>query len=61
VVQLRNPVLAMLGILLILAWKNAGYLGLDRHLLAALGTPWSQLTLKTSATPASRPAVAPIR
>jgi thiosulfate dehydrogenase (quinone) large subunit len=55
-----NPVLAMLGILLILAWKNAGYLGLDHYLLPALGTPWSQPTLKTPATPASRPAVAPI-
>ena len=35
-----NPVLAVLGILLILAWKNAGYVGLDRFLLPALGTPW---------------------
>jgi thiosulfate dehydrogenase [quinone] large subunit len=35
-----NPVLAMLGILLILAWKNAGYLvfaaGFDDHRLALL-------------------------
>jgi thiosulfate dehydrogenase [quinone] large subunit len=36
-----NPVLALLGILLILAWKNAGYVGLDRFFLPALGTPWS--------------------
>jgi thiosulfate dehydrogenase (quinone) large subunit len=35
-----NPVLAMLGVLLILAWKNAGYIGLDRVLLPLLGTPW---------------------
>jgi thiosulfate dehydrogenase (quinone) large subunit len=55
-----NPVLAMLGILLILAWKNAGYLGLDRYLLPALGTPWAHPTLKTHATPAPRPAAAPI-
>lgn len=35
-----NPVLFTLGIFLILAWKNAGYLGLDRWLLPLLGTPW---------------------
>jgi thiosulfate dehydrogenase [quinone] large subunit len=37
-----NPVLALLGVLLILAWKNAGYVGLDRYLLPLLGTPWQQ-------------------
>ena len=37
-----NPVLALLGILLILAWKNAGYIGADRFLLPLLGTPWSK-------------------
>jgi thiosulfate dehydrogenase [quinone] large subunit len=37
-----NPVLAILGVLLILAWKNAGYIGLDRFLLPLLGTPWKQ-------------------
>jgi thiosulfate dehydrogenase (quinone) large subunit len=35
-----NPVLFVLGILLILAWKTAGYIGLDRWLLPLLGTPW---------------------
>jgi thiosulfate dehydrogenase (quinone) large subunit len=35
-----NPVLLMIAILLILAWKVAGYIGLDRWLLPALGTPW---------------------
>ena len=39
-----NPVLAVLGVLLILAWKNAGYFGLDRWLLPMLGTPWRQTT-----------------
>ena len=32
-----QPVLFFAGILLILAWKNAGYLGIDRFLLPALG------------------------
>ena len=37
-----NPVLFFAGILLLLAWKNAGYLGIDRYLLPLLGTPWRQ-------------------
>ncbi len=36
-----NPLLFTLTILLILAWKVAGYYGLDRYLLPLLGTPWS--------------------
>jgi thiosulfate dehydrogenase [quinone] large subunit len=35
-----NPVLFLLAILLILAWKVAGYIGLDAYLLPVLGTPW---------------------
>jgi thiosulfate dehydrogenase [quinone] large subunit len=35
-----NPVLFTLSILLILAWKTAGWWGLDRFALTALGTPW---------------------
>lgn len=35
-----NPVLFTLAILLILAWKTAGWIGLDHWVLPALGTPW---------------------
>ncbi len=35
-----NPVLFAVAILLILAWKTAGYIGLDYYLLPLLGTPW---------------------
>jgi thiosulfate dehydrogenase (quinone) large subunit len=35
-----NPVLFTFGIGLMLAWKVAGYYGLDRYLLPRLGTPW---------------------
>ncbi|HEU5431615.1 MAG TPA: hypothetical protein VFU81_08135, partial [Thermomicrobiales bacterium] len=35
-----NPVLFGLGVLLVLAWRTAGYWGLDRWLLPRLGTPW---------------------
>lgn len=35
-----NPELFGIGVLLILAWKVAGYWGLDRWILPALGAPW---------------------
>lgn len=35
-----NPVLFVIAIGLILAWKVAGYIGLDYFLLPWLGTPW---------------------
>jgi len=35
-----NPVLFTLAIGLMLAWKVAGWYGLDRYLLPLLGTPW---------------------
>ncbi len=36
-----NPALLMLGVLLVLAWKIAGWWGLDRVALPLLGTPWA--------------------
>jgi thiosulfate dehydrogenase [quinone] large subunit len=39
-----NPLLFVAAILLVLAWKTAGYYGLDRFLLPRLGTPWSKRT-----------------
>ena len=39
-----NPVLLLLGFLLVLAWKTSGYIGLDRYLLPILGTPWKAPT-----------------
>ncbi len=35
-----NPVFFLLSVLIIMAWKVAGYYGADRVLLAMLGTPW---------------------
>jgi thiosulfate dehydrogenase [quinone] large subunit len=35
-----NPVLLVIAIFLILAWKTAGWWGLDRFLLPMMGTPW---------------------
>ncbi len=36
-----NPIMFTLAVGLILAWKVAGWYGLDRYLLPRLGTPWS--------------------
>ena len=35
-----NPVMALLQLFLILAWRIAGWVGLDRYLLPMVGTPW---------------------
>lgn len=35
-----NPAMIVVSAVLILAWRNAGYIGLDRWALPALGTPW---------------------
>jgi len=35
-----NPLLFAIAVFLILAWKVAGYYGVDRVLLPQLGTPW---------------------
>ena len=36
-----NPILFALATFLVLAWKTAGWWGLDRWVLPMLGTPWS--------------------
>lgn len=45
-----NPWMFGLTVFIILGWKVAGYLGLDRWLLPALGTPWTSDEEKVSAT-----------
>jgi thiosulfate dehydrogenase (quinone) large subunit len=40
-----NPVFFLAEVLLVLAWRNAGYIGLDRVVLPALGTPWEPGTV----------------
>jgi thiosulfate dehydrogenase [quinone] large subunit len=47
-----NPILFAGGSLLVLAWKTAGWYGVDRWLLPAVGTPW-QHTSGTVAGPTS--------
>lgn len=35
-----NPLMFLIELLLILAWRTAGWIGLDRYILPFLGTPW---------------------
>ncbi|MFL5685484.1 MAG: DoxX family membrane protein [Chloroflexota bacterium] len=51
-----NPIMFTLAVGLMLAWKVAGYYGLDRYLLPLLGTPWRPGTIAGSAaTPSEVP------
>ncbi len=52
-----NGMLFALAILLILAWKVAGWYGLDRFLLPLIGTPWKETIEQV---PASRPQANPV-
>jgi thiosulfate dehydrogenase [quinone] large subunit len=47
-----NPVLFTLAVGVILAWKVAGYYGVDRWLLPILGTPWKPAVLAGKSTAA---------
>ena len=44
-----NPVLFAMTVGLMLAWKVAGYYGLDRYLLPRLGVPWKRGNKATTA------------
>jgi len=37
-----NAMLMAAGLVLILAWKTAGWIGVDRYLLPVVGTPWQR-------------------
>ncbi len=45
-----NPLLFVAALLLILAWKTAGWYGADRFLLPLLGTPWNRRKADAAAT-----------
>jgi thiosulfate dehydrogenase [quinone] large subunit len=51
-----NPVLFTFAIGLILAWKVAGYYGVDRYLLPRLGVPWHARIGVGRTSPGSAPA-----
>jgi thiosulfate dehydrogenase [quinone] large subunit len=56
-----NPMLFVIATWLVLAWKTAGYLGADRILLPALGTPWRKGIVFGGEATASDRAQAPSR
>ena len=37
-----NPFMFLIQLFLILAWRTAGWIGLDRYILPVLGTPWKK-------------------
>lgn len=49
-----NPVLFILAILILFGWKVSGWIGVDRWLLPALGTPWEPGQVFEAATPRTR-------
>jgi thiosulfate dehydrogenase [quinone] large subunit len=49
-----NPILFVIATWLVLAWKTAGWWGLDRWVLPALGTPWRPGLLFHEPAPQSR-------
>ena len=49
-----NPIMFTFAVGLMLAWKVAGYYGLDRYLLPMLGVPWrARLHLNQPPLPSS--------
>lgn len=57
-----NPILGFLALFLILAWRVAGYYGLDSFILPLLGTPWTGSLIHkatpTKAVPPKEPVLA---
>lgn len=39
-----NPILFVIEVFLVLAWRSAGYIGLDKWALPMIGTPWQHGT-----------------
>jgi len=46
-----NPVLFILAVLVLMGWKVAGWIGVDRWLLPALGTPWEPGRIVSAVVP----------
>ena len=56
-----NPLLFILAIGLVLAWRVAGWYGLDRWVLPFLGTPWYPGAVSHKPTPSAVPVASPTR
>jgi thiosulfate dehydrogenase [quinone] large subunit len=42
-----NPAMVLISLILIMAWRNAGWIGLDRYLLPRIGVPWQRGTVQS--------------
>ena len=47
-----NPIMFALAVGLMMAWRVAGWYGVDRYLLPLLGTPWTRRVVTQTTTPA---------
>ena len=54
-----NPIMFTLAIGVMLAWRVAGWYGLDRYVLPALGTPWHRGLLAGGGSAAAAPPAPP--
>lgn len=50
-----NMLMFGVAVLLILAWKNAGWIGLDRWALPLIGTPWAPGRVRLDRGPVTHP------
>jgi thiosulfate dehydrogenase [quinone] large subunit len=50
-----NPLFIIISLFLIMAWRVAGWYGLDRVVLPKLGTPWQPGTLFRRKQPVEAP------
>jgi thiosulfate dehydrogenase [quinone] large subunit len=50
-----NPILGILALFLVLAWRIAGYYGVDHYLLPVLGTPWTGRMIHETVEPKGEP------
>ncbi|HET9918378.1 MAG TPA: DoxX family membrane protein [Ktedonobacteraceae bacterium] len=48
-----NPIIGTLALFLVLAWRVAGFYGLDSYILPLLGTPWTGTLAHKSAAAAA--------
>jgi thiosulfate dehydrogenase [quinone] large subunit len=53
-----NAMLLAVGLVLVLAWKTAGWIGADRSLLPLVGTPWQPAPYRLEMAPRQRPVAA---
>ena len=54
-----NGMLFAIAVVLVLAWKVAGWYGADRYLLRYVGVPWTSREVQATTKPPTRPQPTP--